>query len=114
MVQVVGSYLGYTLLRSINARRLLPSRWVMLVVKRERLLMSSFALLWRHSVELDGMYRLHIDKVWNGTYELYWRHHSGEETPAEVFPSLWRALVAAAPQVERYLNFSRSQEWTAA
>lgn len=111
MVHVVGSFLGCKLLRLIVACRLSLIRGCGLAIEREHSVLGSFGPLWRHAVELDGMYQLHIDLAYDGVFEVFWRHHSGEETPAEVFPSLWQALVAMAPQIDRYLMVTESNEW---
>jgi hypothetical protein len=110
MVRVVGSYLGCKLLRSMIACRLWLTRCTGLAVEREYAHLAAFRPLWRHAVELDGMYRLHIDFAYDGVFEVFWRHHSGEETPAEVFPSLWQAVVAMAPQIDRYRTVTEASE----
>jgi hypothetical protein len=114
MVQILGSFFCNKCLRSMLACRLMVKRGLGLTIERERARLSSFAPLWRHSIELDGIYRLHIDLAYDGAFELFWRHHSGRETPSEVFPSLRQVVIAALRQIEHYLKFSRSCEWTAA
>ena len=113
MVQVVGSYVGCKLLRWMLACRMWLKRCCGLSVKREYAHLASYRPLWRHAIELDGMYRLHIDFAYDGVFEVFWRHHSGVETPSDVFPSLWQALVAMAPQIDRYLMVTESNEWNA-
>jgi hypothetical protein len=114
MVQMIGSYLGYKLSRLLVICCLVVKRCCGLAIERERLQLKSFGYLWRHSIELDGIYCLHIDLATDGVFELFWRHHSGNETPSEVFPSLRHVIVATLPHVERYMQFSRSREWTTA
>ena len=114
MVQMVFWYLGYKLSRLMIVGRLLMKSCCGLPAKRERLQLRSIGRLWRHSIELDGVYRLHIDLAPDGVFELFWRHHSGVETPSEVFTSLWQVVTTAQPQIERYRAFSQSREWTTA
>jgi hypothetical protein len=114
MVQMIGSFFGYQLSRSMILCRLLMKSCCGLPAERERLQLRSIGRLWRHSIELDGVYRLHIDLAPDGVFELFWRHHSGVETPSEVFTSLWQVAITALPQIERYMAFSQSREWTTA
>ncbi len=113
-IQMIGSFFGYKLSRWMVACRLAMKRCCGLAIERERWQLNSFGLLWRHAIELDGIYRLHVDLASDGAFELFWRHHSGVETPSEVFTSLRQVVSAALPQIERYMKFSPSREWTAA
>ncbi len=114
MAHIVGSFVGFKLVRLLVAFRLLLKRCFGLAAERERALLGAFGIVWRHVVELDGMYRIHIALAWDGAYEVFWRHHSGEETPADVFPSLWQAVVAALLQVDRYRSAASPNECAAA
>lgn len=111
MLFVVASFVRFSLTRGIVVALIAAGRRLGFEVDALVLIHRSRLTYWHYVHPLDGYYRFHLERARKGHFECYFRHHSSEETPADVFPSFGLAAVSAVSQIERYLSISEGQAW---